>query len=69
MHGKAILSLCQGEKEPQDREPATARGLAREVCYLPPDETEALTRRAEARRASKSEIIRRALRAYLGIED
>jgi Ribbon-helix-helix protein, copG family len=56
-------------KEPQERKPATARGLIREVCYLHPDEVEALVRRAEAKRVSKSEIIRRALRSYLGVED
>lgn len=53
----------------EERKPATARGLVREVSYLHPDEAEALEKRAEVKRVSKSEIIRRALRAYLGIED
>ena len=51
------------------RKAATARGLVREVSYLHPDEAAALEARAEIKRVSKSEIIRRALRAYLGIED
>jgi hypothetical protein len=51
------------------RKPATPRGLIREVSYLHPDEVEALTRRAKERKCSKSEVIRRALRKYLGIED
>jgi len=41
----------------------------REVGYLHADEEEALVRKAEQKRCSKAEIIRRALRAYLGIED
>ena len=48
---------------------STARGLVREVSYLPPDEAEALKKRADLKRVSKAEIIRRALRAYLDIED
>jgi hypothetical protein len=43
--------------------------LVREVSYLHEDEARALLARAEKERASKAEIIRRALRAYLGIED
>ncbi|HEX4961642.1 MAG TPA: ribbon-helix-helix protein, CopG family [Thermoanaerobaculia bacterium] len=43
--------------------------LVREVSYLHEDEARALAARAEKERASKAEIIRRALRAYLGIED
>jgi len=39
------------------------------VSYLHPDEAAALARRAEDRKCSKSEIIRRALRKYLGAED
>lgn len=42
--------------------------LIREVSYLHPDESEALALRAERERCSKAEIIRRALRAYLGVE-
>jgi hypothetical protein len=41
----------------------------REVSYVHEDEARALDERAKKERASKSEIIRRALRAYPGIED
>jgi metal-responsive CopG/Arc/MetJ family transcriptional regulator len=41
----------------------------REVSYTHEDEAEALDKRAKKERASKSEIIRRAVRAYLGIEE
>jgi hypothetical protein len=51
------------------RRPATTRGLIREVSYLHPDEAEALQQRAEEKKISKSELIRRALRIYLGIKD
>lgn len=57
------------KREPRERRPATARGLIREVCYLHPDEVEALAQKASVKRVSKSELMRRALRAYLGIED
>jgi hypothetical protein len=57
------------ERDREERKPSTARGLVREVSYLHPDEAEALKKRAELKRVSKAEIIRRALRAYLGIED
>ena len=43
--------------------------LVREVSYVHEDEALALDERAKKERTSKSEIIRRALRAYLGIED
>jgi Ribbon-helix-helix protein, copG family len=62
-------SMPTEKKEPRERKPATSRGLVREVCYLHPDEVEALVRRAETKMVSKSEIMRRALRGYLGIED
>jgi Ribbon-helix-helix protein, copG family len=39
------------------------------VSYLHEDEAAALEKRADRERCSKAEIIRRALRAYLGIED
>jgi hypothetical protein len=62
------MSRAPKEARP-DRRPATTRGLIREVSYLHPDEEEALVKQAEQKRCSKAEIIRRALRAYLGIED
>ena len=41
----------------------------REIGYVHPDESQALSARAKKERVSKSEIIRRALRMYLGIEE
>jgi len=41
--------------------------MNREIAYLHDDELEALVTRADAERCSRSEIIRRALRQYLGI--
>jgi hypothetical protein len=58
-----------GKNQGRTRKPATPRGLIREVSYLHPDEVAALARRADEKRCSKSEVIRRALRKYLGIED
>jgi hypothetical protein len=57
------------EDKPKTRKPFTSRGLVREVSYLHADEVRALAARAKKERASKAEIIRRALRVYLGIED
>lgn len=45
----------------------TKGGLTRETAYLYDDEESALELRAERERCSKSEIVRRALRAYLGL--
>ncbi len=53
----------------KDREPDTGRGLFREVTYLHGDEEEALIRYARKERCSKAEVMRRAVRAFLGIED
>jgi Ribbon-helix-helix protein, copG family len=65
-----LLGMSRPSKaKGQHRKPFTTRGLIREVSYLHPDEAEALARRAEVKRCSKSEVIRRALRKYLGIED
>jgi Arc/MetJ-type ribon-helix-helix transcriptional regulator len=46
----------------------TYGGLTRETAYLYDDEDGALEERAKKERCSKSEVIRRALRRYLGIE-
>jgi hypothetical protein len=54
---------------PARRKHRTQGGLTRETAYLFDDEEAALEQRAERERCSKSEIIRRALRAYLGVED
>ena len=61
--------MAKGKEGIEQRKPATSRGLVREVCYLHPDEAEAVAQRADQKKVSKSEILRRALRAYLGIED
>lgn len=47
----------------------TKGGLTRETAYLYDDEERALEERAGRERCSKSEVIRRALRAYLGVAD
>lgn len=46
----------------------THGGLTRETAYLYDDEDCALEERAKKERCSKSEVIRRALRRYLGVE-
>lgn len=63
-----MLSDMEDPGEKTERKPFTSRGLVREVSYLHPDEVEALAARAKKERTSKAEIIRRALRAYLGVE-
>jgi Ribbon-helix-helix protein, copG family len=57
------------EKTSGERKRFAGTNLVREVSYLHEDEAEALARRAKRERCSKAEIIRRALRVYLGIED
>lgn len=47
----------------------TKGGLIRTVVYLHPDERRALRFAAAEREQAASEIVREALRAYLGIED
>ena len=47
----------------------TKTGLIRFVVYLHQDERQALRREAFEQAASASDIVRRALRAYLEIED
>jgi hypothetical protein len=61
--------MAKPAEVPQNRKPATGQGLFREVSYLHGDEVQALVERAKKERTSKAEIIRRALRAYLGVED
>ena len=41
--------------------------MNREIAYLHDDELEALVKRAAGERCSRAEIVRRALRQYLGI--
>ena len=57
------------DKPAEERKRFAGTNLVREVSYLHQDEAEALALRAKKERATKAEIIRRALRAYLGIED
>ena len=62
--------MPQRSKAPRPKEKHTTKGgLIRETAYLYEDEEKALERRAAKERCSKSEIIRRALRAYLDVED
>ena len=51
----------------QRRKHVTQGGLTRETAYLYDDEEAALEERAKKERTSKSEIMRRALRQYLGL--
>lgn len=63
-----LATMAAGKrKTPQKRKTKTRGGLVREVCYMYEDEAQALGRLADEERCSKSEIMRRALRAYLRI--
>ena len=44
-------------------------GLIRKAFYMHPDEVEALRRLSYEERRSEAEIVREAVRRYLGIED
>lgn len=57
------------DKAAEERKRFAGTNLVREVSYVHEDEARVLAERAKKERTSKSEIIRRALRAYLGIED
>jgi Ribbon-helix-helix protein, copG family len=59
--------MAEGEK--QKKRVRTKGGLIRAVAYLHEDEDEALERAAKRLRTGRSEVIRRAIRAFLGIED
>ncbi len=61
--------MKNGEKGKEERKRFSGTNLVREVSYLHADEAAALALRAEQKRVSKSEVIRQAIRAYLGIED
>ncbi len=52
-------------KDKTEREPERIRLVA----YIFEDEDAALGKEAKRKRTSKSEIVRRALRRYLGLED
>lgn len=51
------------------RKHTTRGGLTRETAYLYDDEEAALEEKAKRERCSKSEVIRRALRVYLDLND
>ena len=55
------------EKASEKRRTRTRGGKVREVAYVYEDEAVALAAEAEDKGCSKSEVIRRALRQYLGI--
>jgi hypothetical protein len=61
--------MSEEKKTSGERRRFAGTNLVREVSYLHEDEAEALAKRAKRERCSKAEVIRRALRAYLGIED
>lgn len=63
-----MVKSAAKKRRPKPR-PTVGRGLVREVSYLHPDEEAALTDYAERKMVSKAEVIRRALRAFLGVED
>ena len=64
------LRMPKAIKAPRPRQKHTTKGgLTRETAYLYDDEEMALEERATKERCSKSEIMRRALRAYLGIDN
>jgi hypothetical protein len=64
MPGKSAPSEPSRSRR-ERRKHVTKGGLVRETAYLYEDEEQALAQRADRERTSKSEIIRRALRAYL----
>jgi hypothetical protein len=57
------------QREPPGKRQPTKGNLYREVAYLHQDEAEAVEEAARKLRTSKSEVIRRAVRAFFGIED
>jgi len=59
----------KSDDTPKERRRFAGTNLVREVSYMHEDEAQALDLKAKKERTSKSEIIRRAVRAYLGIED
>ena len=59
------ITLCAPIVDEPEKDPE----LVRLVAYIFEDEDAALAQEAKRKRTSKSEIVRRALRRYLGIED
>jgi hypothetical protein len=56
-------------RQPPERRQPTKGKLFREVTYLHEDEEQAVEQAARKLRTSRSEVIRRAVRAFFGIED
>ena len=61
--------MSDEKKTSGERKRFAGTNLVREVSYMHEDGAEALDLKAKKERTSKSDIIRRAVRAYLGIED
>lgn len=64
----SVQRMASKAKQPA-RKASTSRGLIRETTYLHRDEEDALIAYSERRQISKAEVLRRALRAFLRIED
>ena len=60
--------MPEGKRASEERDPDKGR-LYREVTYLHADELDGLVEAAMRLRCSKAEVMRRALRAFLGIHD
>lgn len=60
--------MAKRKRPSEAREPDKGK-LYREVTYLHADELDGLVKAAERLRCSKAEVMRRALRSFLGIED
>lgn len=60
--------MPKGKRPSEEREPDKGR-LYREVTYLHADELDGLVEAAERLRCSKAEVMRRALRGFLGIAE
>ncbi len=56
--------MAKDKDEPRERG-RTRGGLLRKVAYLYDDEADAIEEEAKEKRCSESEVIRRAIRAYL----
>lgn len=63
------MATKRAKKDGTTKKFRTLGGMARETVYVYEDEEKALESRAKSERCSKSEVIRRALRAYLEIKN
>lgn len=53
---------------PGKRKPISSYGLLKETCYFYEEELEAIAKTAKEKRCSRAEIVRRAVRTYLGLK-